>query len=293
MNELTQSGQPLTPEEQLSFQIWMWRLLAHQTALYTMGDSTSVPQKTAEELLESLLYTLGAQESAPDRIRELMSTDPNAAYTRGVRALEKKTVVGKALWEQVCLNLPDLENQSMQETLRSLEGLWKRYDLRYFAHQIPADIDYQLSCPVPDTLQGVDYVNEYLRRLLAENRFLCRFAPERAARVLRSSCPDYRGLLINLFEPVAVNAVGLVLVGRDPLALEITDADREIIRMRLGSRPGPALTAGAHRLCGLLEIWDPEERRCLIRLATSLLPRIQAARELGDLSGIFLSLTDH
>ena len=293
MNELTRSGQPLTPEEQLSFQIWMWRLLVRQTALYTMGDSTSVPQKTAEELLQSLLYTLGAEESAPDQIRELLAADPEAAYARGVRALEKKSAEVKALWEQVCLSLPNLENQSLHDTLSSLKGLWKRYDHRYFAHQIPADIDYQLSCPVPETLQGMDYVNEYLRRLLAENRFLCRFAPDRAVRVLRSSCPDYRGLLINLFEPVAVNAMGLALMGRDPLALEITDADREAILMKLGPRPGTALAAAVRHLCETLEIRDPEERRCLVRLAASLPPRMQAAQERGDLSAIFLSLADY
>ena len=292
MNELAYSGQPLTPEEQLSFQIWMWGLLAHHTALYTMGDSTSVPQKTAEELLESLLYTLGAAESEPDRIRELLSDDPELAYNKGVRILEEKVEEGKALWEQVCLNLPDLKNQSLHDTLSSLRGLWRRYDFRYFAHQIPADIDYQLSCPVPESLQGIDYVNEYLRRLLAESRFLCRFAPDRAASVLCSSCPDYRGLLVNLFEPVAVNAMGLVLTGRDPLTLAITDADREAIRAELG-RPGPAMVTAACRLCEVLEVRDKEEQHCLVRLAASLPPRIQVAMECGDLSGIFLQPADN
>lgn len=32
-------------------------------------------------------------------------------------------------------------------------------------------------------------------------------------RVLEGSCPDYRGLHINLFEPVAVNALGRTLSG--------------------------------------------------------------------------------
>lgn len=292
MNELTISGRPLTPEEQLSFQIWMWRLLARQAARYTMGESTSVPKEIAEELLESLLYTLGAEETAPDRIRGLLTENPDAAYARGVRELERRSAEAKARWKQACLCLPPLENQSLRDTLNSLGGLWKRYDRRYFAHRIPADIDYQLSCPVPETWKGMDYVNEYLRRLTAENRFLRRFDPDRSARLLGSYCPDFRGLLINLFEPVAVNALGLVLAGRNPLELEITAADRAAISNRLESHAGAALTAAVHRLCGVLEIQDPDERRCLLRLATDLLPRVDAARERGDLSAIFLSLAD-
>ena len=62
---------------------------------------------------------------------------------------------------------------------------------------------------MPETLRGVDYVNDWLRRLCLEQNFLDRFDPALVRAVLDRSCPDYRGLLINLYEPIAVNALGL------------------------------------------------------------------------------------
>lgn len=291
-NELTASGtgQPLTPEEQLSFQAWMWRLLAGQTSRYTMNQSSSVTQETAEELLESLLFTLKIDQKAPEYIRTLLPKDPKTAYEQGLRSLKRKVAEGRTLWEQCCMCLPEPENQSLHDTLRSIGGFWKQYDLYYFAHRIPADINYPLSRPVPETLQGVDYVNTYLRRLLAENRFIRRFAPDRVLRLLYSYCLDFRELPINLFEPVAANAVGLVLAGQDPLLLDVTDADRATAGEWLDFRSETALPDAARRLCTVLEIRDPEEQRCLARMAESLGPRIRAARDGGNLSGVFLPL---
>jgi hypothetical protein len=73
---------------------------------------------------------------------------------------------------------------------------------------VPCDIDYQLCRPVPEDLLGVEYVNEYLRRVVLENDFLRRFPKEPVIKLLENYCPDYRGLLINLYEPVATNALG-------------------------------------------------------------------------------------
>ena len=64
------------------------------------------------------------------------------------------------------------------------------------------DIDYQLSQSVSESLLGINYVNQYLTRLAAENSLLTRLPQGEVRAVLERSCPDWRGLLVN-FSPVA------------------------------------------------------------------------------------------
>ena len=301
MNELTPAGRagpapelPLTPEECLAFQAELWKLLEGQTARYTIGESTSVPVETAQELLESLCFTLRVDETDTARIRLLLQEkDLDQAYRRGFQLMDTKVRQGQLLWQAVCENLPDIENRSLHDTLRSIGTFWQRYDRRYFAHQIPCDIDYQLCRPVPESLRGVDYVMEYLRRLWLENGFLRRFDPRLAVRLLNRYCPGYRELLINLFEPVAVNALGLVLLGVDPRGLDITEGDRERLSLLLEplprSRAEILLLDASTRLCAALSM-DGAARQYLGDLAKSLFPRIAAAMDAGALDGVFLSL---
>lgn len=62
-------------------------------------------------------------------------------------------------------------------------------------HKVPRIFDYPLCHPVPETLLGVDYINEHLGRLLVEFDFLGRFESRTCMRVLERSSPDYVDLL--------------------------------------------------------------------------------------------------
>ena len=84
----------LSGEEISRLQEKLLELLARRTALYTMGESSSIPGETAEELLRSLCYTLRiGGDAAPERLRELLDGDLSQAYEKGVRLLEIKREV--------------------------------------------------------------------------------------------------------------------------------------------------------------------------------------------------------
>lgn len=83
--------------------------------MYTMGESSSIPRETAEELLRSLCYTLRiGGDAAPERLRELLDGDLSQAYEKGVRLLEIKREVGRRLWQAVCLSASGLKNCSLE-----------------------------------------------------------------------------------------------------------------------------------------------------------------------------------
>ena len=153
-------------------------------------------------------------------------------------------------------------------------------------------MDYQLSQPVSETLQGVDYVNDWLRRLCLEQDFLRRFDPSSARAVVARSCPDYRRLLINLFEPVAVNALGLALQGEDPRILSVSPSLRRKLETQFAplteAESNAALSAGAESLCAGLGIQNQQATRYLNGLALGLRPRLRAALDAGTLEYVFL-----
>ncbi len=288
-SELMRQFLALSVEEDLLAQEALWRLLRQQARLYA-PESSSLPAETAAALAESIRLTLGADRDP----RVLLSADLDQRLRLGQRRLFQKVELSKQLWRTACLTLPEMESRSLTDTLRSIGGFWNRYDVRFFAQEAPCDMDYQLSQPVSETLQGVDYINEWLRRLCLEQGFLRRFDQASARAVVARSCPDYRRLLINLFEPVAVNALGLALLGEDPRLLSVSSPLRRKLEMQFApltdAESDAALSAGAESLCAGLGIQNRQAIRYLSGLALGLRPRLRAALTGGTLEYVFLEL---
>ena len=62
-------------------------------------------------------------------------------------------------WKRVCELMPPL----LQCFFARYVGEYRQvkralYDIRFRAHEVPCDIQYQLSRPVDDSLMGIDYL---------------------------------------------------------------------------------------------------------------------------------------
>lgn len=271
----------------------LWIFLGKRTHLYTGGESSSVTIETAKGLLESIRFIFDEYvKSAGGNTRLLLSEGLDVAFERGLRIVETKLSETRELWHTACLSAPDIVNISYRDTLKSIGGFFKSYDYRYFAQRIPCDIDYQLCHPVPEELCGVEYVREYLCRINTENDLLRCFECEDIIRVLTSAYRDYKGLLINLYEPVVVNALGLLLIGKDTSSLQISDSDRKELLSLLNAMPQTksqeTLTSAAQELCALLGISDDFSRKYIAQTSVELYPRIEAALPSADLSAVFI-----
>ena len=269
----------LSPEDALRAQEALWALLRRQARLY-VPESSSLPAETAAALAESILLTLGADRDPC----VLLAPNLPEKFRQGQRRLRQKSELARRLWQTAWATQPEIENRSLRDTLNSLKHFPDRYDLRFFAQEIPCDIDYQLSQPVPETLRGVDYVNEWLRRLCLEQNFLGRFEPALVRALLDRSCPDYRGLLINLYDPIAVNALGLALLGDDPRPLSISPPQRQRLELLFNDLPVPErkriLAAGAAALCTALDIRSAALQSYVQATALALSPRLASVQTL-------------
>lgn len=268
----------------------MYELLSRQAARYLAGDSTSIPVETAEELLRSLSYTLRLALSESGRSeRELLTAELEGLLRQGQDILQGKLAEARRLWERACLSAPQIPSAYLKDSLLGIKGFFGSYDLRYFAHLIPCVIDYPLCVPVSEELQGVSYIEQWLRRLLIESWLLNRFQPQAVGRLLSRLAADYWESPINMCEQPLINAVGAAMLGRSALSPELSEEDlRELERLLFGGGDmekelGRAVAAAAH------ELRAPEEAADYMReVLHAALPRLRTARQYGSAEGVFI-----
>ena len=178
-------------------------LMTQVCRLYTGGESSSVSESEGYELAESVLYVLGlTEDTVPQTIALLSSEDVVAVWTRKRHELEARIPGVMQLWQRVVATMPAIHNIALRDTLESIGNLPRSYDTYFAAHEVPCDIDYPLSNPISERVRGLDYIESWLEQLLREARFLAQFDTDELVASLDAWCPDYRGLLINLYDPI-------------------------------------------------------------------------------------------
>lgn len=167
------------------FNLALLRLLAVRTERYTMGESSSVTVETAQALLESIRFTLAlgceAQGYSPAQLPTGESLP--ALLLAGQAEAERRVKTGQALFRHANALLSDIDDLALQQTLAELSAFFKRYDLWFFAHDIPCAIDYILDAPISEDLQGIDYIIAYLKALISEGRAVPMLRKEEEARL--------------------------------------------------------------------------------------------------------------
>lgn len=196
-SRLVTSGQPNSIRAQRNFA----KLMTHVANLYCMDGSSSISAHEMAQLTASVAYVLGITgASAEDAARALCVDDPVAHWHERLAALDTRVDAVLATWRNIALTMPPIRNVALRDTLASLGDLKRRYDVHFAAHEVPCDIDYQLSEPVDTRLQGLDYIEAWLAQLDRETRWIARFETESCIAVLEHVCPDYRGLHVNLYD---------------------------------------------------------------------------------------------
>ncbi len=269
-------------------------LLAHQAERYTAGDSSSIRIETAQELLRSLCFCLGIVPNHPGKSWDVLSApDLLAEWKKGLKRIEEKLAYGQSVWHEVSAQPLRLANDYLAFTLYNIPAFWKRYDSRFFAHEIPCDIDYPLAVPVPDELLGVDYVNCYLERLLIELRFLAVIPLHQSELVLDLYCLDHRKMFINLFEPIWTNALGCTLAGRNGKELLLCRSDLDQLCRMFENCPRERieekLIRASESLMNECGLQDSASLSYVEEYCRQLAVRIHSVLSCGGLESIFIS----
>ena len=175
-------------------------VVRHVMRLYAPGCS-SVSAGEAHELALSVAYALGHCADTPDaQMLRLGTESPLDLHRECLARLNAKLEEVMDSWREVAAIMPPIRNVALRDTLASIGRAPRLYDKLFAAHEVPCDIQYQLSRPVSEDLQGLDYLAAWLAQLRWEVEWIARFDTGSCIRVLERVCPDHRGLHVNLYD---------------------------------------------------------------------------------------------
>ena len=267
----------------------LYSLLSAQCKSFTGGQSSSLSVETVEALLSSICFSLSCFANKYGQ-NALLEIPPEKALEGARDILKKRIQLCKTLYLTL-LRLPfQPDNVSYRDTVNGMENFFKKYDYYFFADQIPCDIDYQLCLPVSENLWGVEYLTEYIKRLICEGRFCGAFQRYEITALLANFGSRNDELLINVFTPVLSNALGRVLLGHDISTLEVTpDGIEKLFSMFAGLKYEEALPIvdkASKLLCSRVG-FSGYNAEYVTESARTLIPRICRC----DPKGLFLSLS--
>lgn len=273
---------PLSPEEQQKLMSQMYLLVAKQVKSYHkmrhMGDNSSVPVELAQELMESIEYTM-------DQVGGVY-THPNVeeAVRSGQEILQSKSEKAKSMLDLVIATAPGWQTECRWEAVQCLRQYLGAYDPLHLAHKAPDDLFYPIPIPLPEGLQGLDNCFFYLNTLWIENQIMARY-DDAALEHLWSRLPVDT---LNQCEQVVLNGIGKAILYNRSDDLVFTESEREKLHIILSTQPIREMVHhAALRLCRQLDL--PENASAYLCAAASQMTfRIEIAETHNNLVTIFL-----
>ena len=238
----------LADSDLLRIQSEIFELLACQADRFTGGKSCSVTEKTAVSLTESILFTLGTRlkrEGIAERAARLLKDSPiRTVYEDGMDNDIRRMMSEARLLQRRILEKPfATPNVFFMSTVRDgINGFFKLYKPQFGAHEIHITADYPLLCGRPELL-GIEFIVKYLRGIKAENELLTAFSPTAVHALLERAWGDYAESPVNLCEPVLATSLGIILSGRKPNRLDLTQSERDTLLERIRTSPEGELTS--------------------------------------------------
>lgn len=190
-------------------------LLAEQTEKWSRGKSSSIRVEKAQELLSSIVYTVGiALKSYPspeDAIDALQREPLERLFQTGLKKIERKVQTARLAHRQTAKRLFQTQNVFYRSTVvDGIGGFFKLYRPEFSAQEIHITADYPPFLDVGD-LAGIEFIERYLRNIANENQFLLAFPAHNVHHLLCGLDENYQQILMNIYEPVLAASLCCVL----------------------------------------------------------------------------------
>ena len=195
-----------------------WPVFTEKAELCASGD-TSLRADVAAELMASMEYVLSRAAGA------LAAGGPREVFYAAENALRADVERTLKMFERMQDTMVPLHSRIYRAVPSAIAPFFRQYRYHLFAHQIPCMLDYQPALPV-ENRQGVDYIADYIARIMLENALLSRFAVAEIEGLLQHALPDWRDSIENIYTPVLINAAALTLMCRDARSLHVPADDR-------------------------------------------------------------------
>lgn len=275
-------------------------ILKVQLKYYTKDESSSVMVEVAENILKGIDYTIGiylkSLRSINLIIEELKGFSLEDMLKQGYELIKEKILVNKELLIEIQKRKINIDNYSYNDTIDyGIELFFKEYDSFFEPHETPGSIDYQL-CIDNINYVGIEYIENYLKTLKLESEFCNKFSIEEIKDLLKGYDINNNMLLINIFEIVLINSIGLIICDKGLNSLNINNIDRDYIKNKLCFLTLEQLKSELLKYaCILYEELDIETIELIEYINKSILKlasRIKIGIEIDKLENVFLSFVE-
>ena len=272
---------PLSPEEQQRIMSQTYLLLGKQVKRYHkhhhMGDNTSVPVELAQELMESIHYTLESAGGAFSR------SNIEETFEAGQEILAGRVQKAKSLLELVCATSPQWQTECRWEALRYLRQYLEHYDYLHMAHKGPEGLFYPILISPPEGIQGIDCCIFYLNILWIENQIMAG-VPDDALNAFWDRLPTEPQ---NQCEQLLMNGLAKALLGSG-IGRLVFEPEEQIRVFRIMMKAtGEDLKEAGALLCRWLDLKD-ENAVVYVNAAVSLLQHWIGGTSGPDIAGLFI-----
>lgn len=273
---------PLSPEQQKKIMQQMYLLMGKQVRSYHkhrhMGDNSSVPVELAQDLMESIEYTVNQVGGI------FAHSNAEEALKLGQEILDDKVNKANAMLHLVNGTAPHWQTECRWEALRYLRHYLDTYDPQHLAHKGPDDLFYPILISPPEGIQGIDTCLFYLNILWIENQIMAGLQDD-ALEAFWNRLPT---ATLNQCEHLLINGIGKALIGSeiDPLGFDPDEHMQLIVAMVKAQED--TLHSAADLLCQWLNLKDENARRYVFAIIPQLSMRIGSNLNHGSIGIIFI-----
>jgi len=299
LNANYQSGL-LQEQEFLEYQTEIASILTDLIRLYTSGDSSSVKEETAAQILGSIYYALDAYTARMDDSSELLhvlrENGAHQIYNEGVKMIRTCLDETKKKFKRIAenkLNIPLMPYNDMLDS--AIPEYLSTYDVEFNAQDTSCSMDYPLIFDNM-SIRGIFYIRQYLEILQIETEF-CRLLNQ--SEVLRTLYRygvkfdmDIINVPVNLFEILFDQLVFTVLSGNEKMDLAITPLQCQQMADNLSRMDRPKVEerihASVNKIVTAFRIENPGLLTYLHRYRQQFAGRVVSANGHGNIMNIVL-----
>ncbi|QLY81380.1 DUF6179 domain-containing protein [Clostridium intestinale] len=286
----------LTIEEIENIQLQILNILTETLGYYTRNESSSVRVEVADKIMLSIYYTIGLSLKKEAHIKAQLSTMKQLKikkiFNDGEEIIKEKVKECESILKHAQETKVKTINYAYVDTLEyGLPLFFKEYDSRFGAHETQGSIDYPLGYDEMK-LVGVEYIEDYLKKIDMENKFCSYFKQEDIEALLKGFNVQSHHLLINIFTIVLMNTLGCSLAGKEITKLDISEGDRIYLKDKLETSDdfNKSIYDGTEKIIKSLSIENQNMIEYIKIVVEKLIPYIKISLENDRLEMIFLSL---
>ena len=273
---------PLSPEEQQRVMNQMYLLMGKQVQSYHkhrhMGSNSSVSVELAQELMESIEYTIGLVGGV------YAHRNIGEALVLGQEILESRLSQAKSMLELVNGTAPQWQTECRWEALRYLQHYLEQYDHLHLAHKGPDDLFYPILISPSEGIQGIDSCLFYLNIMWIENQIMAGVPDD----VLEQFWDRLPVGTLNQCEHLLINGIGKALLGADidPLIFEPEEHIQLVVALMRATEE--KLMNAAKLLCQWLNLKDENAHMYVKSVVPQLTMWIGDNVRGGNLENVFV-----